>query len=188
MLRDPTYEYVVVMARWTVYLEGTAFDNGEGGIEQGFEYLWVDGGVERADYTRSDAVRKAAVAESFKQAIQDLIKMGKTVFLVYPVPEVGWDVPSYAAKKILHSGGSTVTTSYDVYVARNAAAMQALDSLGQHDKLIRIRPAKVLCNEPFPGRCNAVLNGVPLYYNDDHLSNVGARLLTEQITEVMLQH
>ncbi len=169
------------MARWTIYLEGTGFDNGEGGIEPEIGYLWTDGGVKRIDHNRPLFVRRVAVAESFKSAVSDLLNSGKRVILVYPVPEVGWNVPIYASKKFLHSTENSITTNYETYLQRNATAIKALDSLGMHDNLVRIHPDKTLCNTSAKGRCNAVSNGVPLYYDEDHLSNVGAALLTNEI-------
>ena len=142
-------------------------------------------GGNHVDRNRILSVRKIAVAESFKKAIYDLLKSGKRVILVYPVPEVGWDVPAYASKKLLYLNESSVTTSYAKYLERNAAAIEVLNSVGMHENLVRIQPEKVLCNTSFKGRCIAVSNGVPLYYDDDHLSNAGAELLTNEIIKIL---
>lgn len=189
ILNDSKYRNVIVMARWTIYLEGTGFDNGEGGgIEPDIGYLWADGGVDHVDRDRALSVRKIAVAESFKKAIYDLLKSGKRVLLVYPVPEVGWDVPTYASKKLLYSNEKSVTTSYEKFLERNAAAIDALNSLGMHENLVRIQPEKVLCNTAIKGRCIAVSNGVSLYYDEDRLSNAGAELLTSEIIRNIRQY
>jgi len=187
ILNNPEYKNIIVMARWTMYLEGTGFDNGEGGIEPEIGYLWTDGDVNHVDRNRSLPLRRMAVANSFKNAVYDLLKGGKRVILVYPVPEVGWDVPIYASKKLLHSNDSSVTTNYETYLKRNATAIETLDSLGIHKNLVRIRPDKALCNTSVKGRCNAVSNGVPLYYDEDHLSNAGAELLANEIIKNIRQ-
>lgn len=189
VLNDERYRNIIVMARWTVYLEGSGFDNGEGGVEAGVESLWVDGGVTHLDVRRDAQARKNAVAESFKKSVEDLLARGKRVFLIYPVPEVGWDVPRYAAKKLMYGRGREVTTSYDLYLRRNAAALAVFDSLGSQPNLHRIYPAAFLCNGEFgQGRCGAVLKGAPLYYDDDHLSNTGAGLLTAEIVKAIARH
>ncbi len=187
ILNDSKYRNVIVMARWTIYLEGTGFDNGEGGIEPDIGYLWADGSVDHVDRDRALSVRKIAVAESFKKAIFDLLKSGKRVLLVYPVPEVGWDVPTYASKKLLYSNGRSVTTSHEKFLERNAAAIEALNSLGMHENLVRIQPEEILCNTSVKGRCITVSNGVSLYYDEDHLSNAGAELLTGEILKNIRQ-
>lgn len=186
VLSDARYRNIIMMARWTIYLEGTGFDNGQGGVEQGVTSLWVDGGVTRKDISRGAQVRKQAVAESFRQSIKDLLARGKHVFLVYPVPEVGWDVPRYAAKQLMYGNGRTVTTSFEHYRRRNATALAVFDDLGDSPNLHRIYPADFLCNGAFgSGRCGAVLNGAPLYYDDDHLSNAGAGLLAVHIVKAI---
>lgn len=188
VLNDARYRNVIMMARWTIYLEGTGFDNGEGGVEPGVASLWVDGGVKRMDIGRDAQVRKLAIAESFRQSVQALLARGKHVFLVYPVPEVGWDVPKYAAKKLMYGQSSAVTTSYEQYRRRNATALTVFDGLGAAPNLHRIYPADFLCNGEFSrGRCGAVLKGVPLYYDDDHLSNAGASLLAADIVKAIVR-
>ena len=95
-------------------------------------------------------------------------------------------MPRYAAKKLMYELEDDVTTSYERYRRRNAAALAAFDGLGYAPNLHRIYPADVLCNGEFgQGRCGAVLNGVPLYYDDDHLSNAGARLLAAEIVRAI---
>lgn len=186
VLNDARYRNVIMMARWTIYLEGTGFDNGEGGVEQGVASLWVDGGVTRMDVSRDAQVRKRAIAESYRQSILTLLARGKQVFLVYPVPEVGWDVPRYAAKKLMYEQGHAVTTSYARYQRRNATTLAVFDGLGNAPNLHRIYPTDFLCNGEFgQGRCGAVLKGVPLYYDDDHLSNAGASLLAADIVKAI---
>lgn len=188
VLSDVRYRNVIMMARWTIYLEGTGFDNGEGGVEQGVASLWVDGGVTRMDVSRDAQVRKQAIARSYRQSIQALLARGKHVFLVYPVPEVGWDVPRYAAKKLMYEQSRAVTTSYAQYQRRNATTLAVFDGLGDAPNLHRIYPTDFLCNGAFgQGRCGAVLNGVPLYYDDDHLSNAGASLLAADIVKAIVR-
>ena len=75
----------------------------------------------------------------------------------------------------MYSNESSVTTSYERFLERNASTIEVLDSLGAHDNLFRIRPEKVLCNTSIKGRCDVVANGMPLYFDDDHLSNTGSR-------------
>ncbi len=181
VLENENYKSVVVMARWTVYLEGTLFDNGEGGVEINATDLWIDGGVSGVDKTRDLSVRKKAVALSYKNAVLDLLNAGKKVILVYPVPEVGWNAPSYAAKKLIHTKDSSVSTSHQKYIERNADAIAALDAIGEHTNLVRIKPEKMLCDTYIKDRCVAVVNDVSLYFDDNHLSNAGAQLVVNEI-------
>lgn len=177
---------VILVARWTIFLEKDYFNNGEGGIELPMEQAFVD--VVDSSGSRElniEAARKAKVKEKYRQTILTYLNENKKVILVYPIPEVGWDVPTLAARMILFDAKPTIdlSTSYAVYKDRNRDAIGALDSVGEHMNLVRIRPDKLLCDTYIKNRCAAQLNGVPLYYDDDHLSTIGARLVVAEIMQ-----
>ncbi|MCR5871110.1 MULTISPECIES: acyltransferase family protein [unclassified Sphingomonas] len=155
---------VVLAARWTLYFERSYPDNGEGGMETGTPLP-----------PASDADLEA-LAASIRDTVRWLIKRGKRVVIVYPVPEAGWDVPRWMAKAHRYGVGDpqrlSVSTAW--VENRSRAARRALDSLPDHPRLFRVDPAKGLC-DPQSGRCALVLDGVPLYFDDDHLSATGAR-------------
>lgn len=155
---------VILHARWTYYIERSFFDNGEGGIEVGPRDDWPE-------------MREKEMARSFKAMVSALLKSGKRVVLVYPVPEPGWDVPRYLAQS--HRLGlrqPNLTTSYSQFQDRNRRAYGALDDIGRSDQLIRLYPAAQLCNVVKLNRCSLVVNGMPLYFDDDHLSREGGSL------------
>lgn len=101
--------------------------------------------------------------------------------LSYPIPEVGWNVPGRLARKILNGQSGDITTSYQVFERRNALAYRVLDAIPNHSRLIRIKPADLFCNTYIAGRCAASVNNVPLYYDDNHVSSGGARLIVNEI-------
>jgi len=179
---QPSIDVVVLAARWTLGLEGSFFDNGEGGVESDdTEPLVERRGV---GYKKSDEQgRIERVRAEYIGAIQDFLALGKTVILVYPIPEVGWDVPAFLARRALTDPtlAADLSTSYLQFRTRNARAYQALDAAGRGPRLVRVTPADILCNTYVPNRCLAELKGVPLYFDDDHLSNAGARLLVGAI-------
>jgi peptidoglycan/LPS O-acetylase OafA/YrhL len=166
---------VVLVARWTLHINGDRFDNGEGGVEFGEPAVNIPVGA-GDDFVRSpDRVER--LAGIWKKSVMDLLAMGKRVVLVYPIPEVGWDVPRRLAQLMrAHPGrNEPITTSYDVFTARSRNAYVALDSIGNPPNLVRVRPAEVFCNSFMAGRCVAAINGIPLYRDDDHVNNsIGA--------------
>ena len=108
--------------------------------------------------------------------------------LVYPVPEVGWNVPKEIVRRMRVSIGArdTVTTSYDVFRQRHSYTYAAFDRLAESPNLLRVRPEEIFCNTVTLGRCVAELQGQPLYYDDSHLNeSAGAKLLVEQIIGAM---
>ena len=99
------------------------------------------------------------------------------MILVYPIPEMGWDVPSRLARLYLRDGRLSVdsaSTSLASFIQRNQRTYAALDRIGTHPRLIRVKPASLLCDTAVKGRCAAQLHGLPLYFDDDHLSDAGA--------------
>ena len=184
-LANPEIEYVVLVARWALYVEGRYFDNREGGLESRLPVSLdvVDAAGRRLRHP--EAERRLAVEAMYKASITRLLAAGKKVVLVYPVPEVGHDVPTRLAKFHILGIPDEVTTSYDVFLERNRRVLAVFDALGQHDNLIRVRPDALLCETVAGGRCRTVLDGRVLYYDDDHLSNVGARLLADKIVAGM---
>ena len=135
---------VILAARWSLYLEGSRFDNQEGGVESAHPALHIsvirDG---RTLTAGGDAEQAALVAEQYQQSVAELLQMGKQVILVYPIPEAGWHVPDYLSKLTLFGHNieaATGSTDHTVFTARNARTQAALDAIGEHPNLFRIFP------------------------------------------------
>jgi hypothetical protein len=183
ILLDPTIKDVVLAARWTLYIEKNRFDNGEGGSEPG--------GPVSADEVRDgrrlknpEHRRQLLVKARYADAIQRYIDAGKTVVLIYPVPEAGHDVPAHLARASMLGSATDdaeLTTSWRVFVERNKQAIELFDSLNGGDRLLRVRPADSLCNTRLEGRC-LTHEGTRVYYTDTHhLSDLGASLVIDTI-------
>jgi peptidoglycan/LPS O-acetylase OafA/YrhL len=177
LLERPDIDTVILAPRWTAYLVKEKFDNGEGGAFDDRMY-----GEPTAPFN-DDADRRKGIAAAINHGVHEFLRAGKRIVLVYPVPEVGWPVPDMAAKQIFLTGqpAADISTDYDVQKKRNAPAIAVLDALGDHPNLIRVRPDRILCDTFIKGRCIAHLNGVPLYYDSQHLTNAGARFIAEEI-------
>ena len=97
---------IIFGGRLTLHLTNELFDNKEGGVEQNGDD-WGE---------RFIPVQNAINIEtSFKNSIKNLSKNHK-IFLIYPIPEVGWNLPRKAyleyvvnKKEILHD--NFITTS-----------------------------------------------------------------------------
>jgi hypothetical protein len=165
---------IIISARWSLLVERFPFDNGEGGVESGNSWEWS---IPKTGGTYSDNMRVEIVS-----SIKTILETGKTVILVYPVPEMGWDVT-----KVLTQSQDVIppndlgSVSYDGFLQRSKNAIEALDSIGTHKNLVRIRPDEILCNDTVEQRCIAHLNGEALYFDSNHLSNEGAELLVREI-------
>ena len=205
--------FVVLGGRFPLSIEGSRFDNTEGGVEPGNGPAYVLPGVTDPDREN----QKSLVQESMRRTIRSLHDQGHTVVLVYPIPEVGWDVPTEILRRAGSFGGweipaiiearilplltlwpletgveggwpldAPVTTSYDVYGDRTQSTFDVLDSITS-DRIIRIYPHKVFCDERNGGRCGTHDDNSIFYVDDDHLSSAGALLVTSEIMKEISQ-
>lgn len=121
ILNDHRINYVFIVARYLLYLVPERFDNIEGGVEPS-DVLIVDSRENIAD-SRKLSDRQQTVKDAYKLAIDKLIERGKTIYLFYPIPSVGWDAPTYIAKKLqTERMFEYLTTSYTAYEQYNRQA------------------------------------------------------------------
>lgn len=185
LLKNADPSIVVIGSRLPLYLSGSWFDNGEGGIEDKKSSLILrsKGG------NRSEVERKAAVRQSIISSTEEILSFGHKVVLIYPIPAVGWSVPETYIKllptkvgdinKWFAQGG--ITTSFEAFQKRTAEAYGIYDSIKDHPNLLRIYPEKLFCNTSFPGRCITHDHDNLFYTDDDHLSLAGGQLLVDEI-------
>ncbi|MEH6568606.1 MAG: acyltransferase family protein, partial [Halioglobus sp.] len=175
---------IVYTGRFPLHINGERFDNGEGGVESG----------PSPRLSANDAT--LAVTDVAQQMIRGWLAHGHTVVLVYPIPEVGWNLPKLVASKIPELADDQltrdfpllrhldITTSYRVFKAWAKPSVQMLDGVGENSNLLRVYPAGIFC-EDSTQRC-LTHDQEHFYYSDDnHLSAVGARLLVAEIEAVL---
>src|SRR5690606_20605505 len=114
-------------------------------------------------------------AEARREAAQHFIdgldqRFNVPVVLLYPVPEVGWNIAQRNLKALLFDGQveDQISTSSRRFLQRNAFAIDLLDGLTSPN-IRRVRPSAILCDTFLPDRCAAQIHGQPLYHDDDHL-------------------
>jgi peptidoglycan/LPS O-acetylase OafA/YrhL len=173
---------VVIFSRWGVYLEGTPFDNGEGGVEKDLIYIRAANSANKLNTPYSNDATE--VIRSYTSALASLLRLNKKIILVYPTPEVGWNVPDRLVKLLMYGDPQAriqLTTAYQTFKKRNDLVNKSFDAIRDDKNLVRIKPEEIFCNTYVKDRCIAELNGVPLYFDDDHMSNAGARLVVDEI-------
>jgi hypothetical protein len=185
---SPAIDIVVLVARWPLYLEGSRFDNGAGGSERGGSGRVdvMDGGIKQVN---DESVRKMRVSERYASGINDLLAIGKKVVLVYPIPETGWSVPEFLKKTHRNQDGILMPLDGSVsklaVESRTAHSNAIFDAIGEHANLYRVKPKESLCaNE----RCIVHIGGAPLYFDDNHLSDLGAKQIIPDIFAPILMN
>ena len=177
--------FVIISLRWTMRMypvagsvDELAFNNGEGGREH----------IEPRKYTTLDlngtpSLEGAGKKDAIDMLLRTMNQLNKPVFVIHPIPEVGWDIPKYNFVSYLNDKSTpmSISTSHERFKNRNSFVNDALNNVQNYQNLIHIKPERQLCDSLMKGRCVAQWNGTPLYYDDNHLSNAGARMITQGI-------
>lgn len=175
---------LVLTARFPLYLRGERFDNGEGGHETR-ERVWVDD-ASVSDSRWDDTERLARVRALYEENIRRLAETYNVV-LVYPVPEAGWDVPSFLAKRMIFNGDKmNLSTSAGIYEERTQEVTALFERLAADlPKVFGANVQQVLCSEETNRCVNADEAGI-YYFDNNHLSSAGARLVAPVIRNAIV--
>ena len=180
ILGNANITHVVLAGRWTAALDGRAVDLGPAETNSNLPPFIDRNGKH---YGISTPERRAVFRSALSATIQPLLKSGKTVVLIYPIPEVGYDVPSTLARLVAKGEEpENFKVPQEYYRSRHAYVIEALDALGHHPRLLRVRPDAHLCAD---GNCDTYRDGAALYYDDDHLSREGAAQLMPAIEQAL---
>ena len=111
----------------------------------------------------------------FERAAEGLTNVGKHVVIVYPIPTFPMSVP-YALGLLSERGRTPqnyalLRADYD---RLNAPAIRALDIITLQLGADRLLPAQAFCDS---AECKATFSGSSAYFDQEHLSLHGARLL-----------
>ncbi|MDM0115251.1 acyltransferase family protein [Variovorax sp. J22R133] len=105
----------------------------------------------------------------------------RPVFLVRPIPEMGVDVPRTMARAIMQGKTDNVSISLADYYKRHFTVLAAQDAAHERCGASILDPLPYLCNG---NRCHGAKDGRPLYYDDDHLSEFGNKMLIPMFGQV----
>ena len=150
---------IVYGGRFPVILSQTYFNNNEGGLETnpiGAEFKFIS-------ENNSKNIKKGII-DSINE-----IKNNNIIFIIYPIPEVGWDTPkryNYLTR-LNNRIDNIISTDYSTYLLRNKDSFQLLDSI-KGNNIFRIYPHTVFCNNYIKNRCVANNKDGLLYYYDSH--------------------
>ena len=156
----PEIDTVILAARWAIATNGTRYKT-----ESGRSMSLVD---HESDETGAGG-NVALFEIGLRRTIKALAEQGKNIVLVTQVPEVGHDVPSatYSAKLTGRDVNAMIAPSIDEYRERTADVTRVFDLLTSEQPITIVDPATRLCDG---SSCKVVLDGTPLYRDDNHLS------------------
>ena len=173
-------ETIYIAARWTLSFERGRFNNKEGGEEPGAEVIYNNQYMGTLNYQDS-------LARELSEAFALYKDNNYKVTLIYPIPEAGWDPLNMTIKQLIFNKNTILdenyaSTSYAVFHDRNKNTIEILDKLASEYSFIKFKPHRYFCQQSMSnGRCITIKNNRPLYYDDDHISLYGGRILIDKL-------
>ena len=171
-------EKILLFSRWSFNLKGERFNNQEGGFEIGESHYFIP--LDK-DFLVEKNIRKKIILSNIEVFIKELVNLNKEIYIVTPTPEMGWEIPNNLARIIHYKEKidlDTLSISKKVFIERNKEILSFLNDLKEKYDLKLIYPDDIFCDDL---RCFSHQNQVPLFFDDDHLSSEGAKLLSERI-------
>lgn len=134
----------------------------------------------------SDEPNDALLREFRTHVVNAACRLGRNrpVYWVRPVPEMPMDVPRWLARQILLRGDeSQVRIPREVYEKRSAFVTDVLRQAERECANVHmLDPAPWLCGDY---ECYGSRGGMPLYYDEHHLSERGNRALVPMFVEAL---
>lgn len=98
----------------------------------------------------------------------------RPVYMLRPIPELKVDVPNAMGRALMQGRAREVSISLEEYHQRHAFVWEAQDTAAERCGVKILDPLPYLCRD---GRCLGAVDGLPIYYDDDHLNERGGNLL-----------
>jgi hypothetical protein len=156
---------VILAGRWGLWAEGSRYKREPGTPV----FLTSASGVPMDNH--------AALAAGLERAIAELIVAGKQVWLVGPIPEIGYDVPHALYIDLLGiSGGTDVRPTLEEFNDRESFVRELFSAITKKYPVRVVWPHRSLCGARL---CEVQRNGLPLYFDDQHLTRSAARSLSD---------
>ena len=151
----------------------------------GFNELW-ESEINRPliYFTKPHNSPDAEFMKEFSKNLVDsacILAKNRTVYLVRPFPEMGMDIPKSMSRAMILGKKPDPSISLESYHERHRLIWAAQDAAQAQCGIEILDPLPYLCHD---GRCYGSKNGRPLYFDDDHLSEYGNKLLIPMFSEV----
>ena len=169
---------VILFSRWSFNLTGVRFDNHNGGKEIGKNHYHIS--LNKSLLGENER-REQEILESIENFINEIFKLIKEIFIVFPTPEMGWEIPKNLARIMYFKNKidqNTLSISKEVYMDRNKKIIKFFNTIKEKYNLNIINPINIFCDQKI---CVSHINNKPLFFDDDHMSEFGSELLSKFI-------
>ncbi len=135
-----------------------------------------------------------SIEESFIFSIEKLLRNGNKIILIYPTPEIIQNpkrklfanIPKNVneIKQFFEDKNNFISIDYDDFINRSKSSFKMLDAVSDIN-LYRIYPHLFFCNSIIEKKCVSHDEKTMFYYDDNHLSIEGSKLLNNEILETI---
>lgn len=175
---------IVIFFNYPSYLENSSFDINQPNFEVKNDLVKLIPKSENINFEKS-----------FKKTINKFLINENKIIIIYPVPEIGENVPrklkNYFSRNLLSIDQSVklpenyLTIPYNIYKKRTKSTYNLLDSV-QSKNIFRVYPHKIFCIKDLT-KCQSHSKNEIYYSDEDHLSLRGGKKLNKMILNTVHQ-
>lgn len=169
--RSPDIKTVLLIGRWTTAVNGSRF----GALSENAMFI-RDQNSTSSSYTENRAVFERSMARTINR-----LKPLNVVVVAY-IPEQAVDVPRAAALSRYFNPSPEIGVSRATYQSRQAPVEAILEPQARRLGYKVVDAGQVLCDAK---ACIGARGGEVLYFDDNHLSNVGAQRLSGVLAQAL---
>jgi peptidoglycan/LPS O-acetylase OafA/YrhL len=187
---------VVLHHRWALRVLGINFDNEEGfrdykrDEDKFYDYLEPINTSTASQEERVKLIKEGTISQ-----INNIVNQGHKLILIYPVPEMGFNLPKLIHQKYIKENlfnnkhkleDLIYSSSFDVYKKRNKEVFEILDSV-QSPNIYRVYPHNYFCDKQIKNRCLANDKENLFYFDGDHLSLYASKYVVNDVIKIIKQ-
>lgn len=176
-LAEQHFDVVILSARWRAHFTGQKFNNGQGATEN-YQVIY-----DTVDDSKLDT-REGRVANATIEFVTKLAgKYPNTKFVVLgQIPEAGWNVPVYVAKKFLKDGVIPNVSIDRSHIEMQSAIVAKTFKELEQENVFYFEVLDVFCDQ---SQCHHNFGRDLIYKDDDHLTVFGANMLATELKNVL---
>lgn len=168
---------IVLIGRWSVYVYGQSNPKR------------IKKGDNRPSMYFGDELfmSEIDILDNYEQSLEEtLCALSGTspVVITQPIPEMRVNVPDTVSRKMLHGESFDVHIQDELYFERNHKIRNIISKTAKKCGAIIADPYNYLCES---GVCKGTKDSRPIYYDGDHMSEFGNKLLTPMFENSFLK-
>jgi len=183
LVESPEIEVVVLNAFWNSYTERRDFDTRAGWVQ-------TDSVIAlplAADPSIDDEDRLGFIRTALSEEIGALTAAGKDVLILAPLPEAGFSPPEEMARRLWRDGIAPSELGFPAgaFDDYSRLSRDLLNSVRGRERVRILDLSDRFCTAG--GLCRVVEDGVPLLFNENHLSLAGTAKVVPPLADAVLE-